>query len=89
MGYDQYRPRGAAIHSRLKGSAVQADERIGGDVVSIEGVVPDILQIGEGCGFASRCPEKMEKCTQFNPPLEEVAPAHYAACWLHTDERDA
>ena len=55
-------------------------------LIPIEGVVPDILQAGEGCGFTSRCPEKMAQCTRVNPPLTEVAPAHYAACWLHTDE---
>ena len=55
-------------------------------LVPIEGVVPDILQAGEGCGFESRCPEKMEQCTRLTPPLTEVAPEHYAACWLHTHE---
>lgn len=55
-------------------------------LVPIEGVVPNFLQVGEGCGFASRCPEKMEQCTRLTPPLTEVAPEHYAACWLHTDE---
>jgi oligopeptide/dipeptide ABC transporter ATP-binding protein len=60
-------------------------------LIPIEGVVPDILQAGEGCGFESRCPEKMEQCTRLTPPLTEVAPEHYAACWLHTheDERGA
>ncbi len=60
-------------------------------LIPIEGVVPDILQAGEGCGFESRCPEKMEQCTRLTPPLAEVAPEHYAACWLHTheDERGA
>ncbi len=56
-------------------------------LIPIEGVVPDILQVGEGCGFASRCPEKIKQCVHLNPPLEEVAPGHYAACWLHTDKR--
>jgi len=60
-------------------------------LIPIEGVVPDILQAGEGCGFESRCPEKMEQCTRLTPPLTEVAPEHYAACWLHArqDERGA
>ena len=60
-------------------------------LIPIEGVVPDILQAGEGCGFESRCPEKMEQCTRLTPPLTEVTPKHYAACWLHTheDERGA
>jgi len=55
-------------------------------LIPIEGVVPDILQAGEGCGFESRCPKKMEQCTRLSPPLTEVAPEHFAACWLNTDE---
>lgn len=55
-------------------------------LIPIEGVVPDILHAGEGCGFESRCPKKMEQCTRLSPPLREVAPEHFAACWLHTDE---
>jgi oligopeptide/dipeptide ABC transporter ATP-binding protein len=55
-------------------------------LIPIEGVVPGFLQAGEGCGFASRCPKKMEQCTRLNPSLTEVAVEHYAACWLHTDE---
>jgi len=55
-------------------------------LVPIKGVVPNFLQAGKGCGFASRCPEKMEQCTRLSPPLTEVVPEHYAACWLHTDE---
>ena len=55
-------------------------------LIPIEGVVPDILQVGDVCGFESRCPEKMETCVRFSPPLTEVAPEHYAACWLHTDK---
>jgi len=58
-------------------------------LIPIEGVVPDILQVGEGCGFLSRCPKKMEVCERLTPPLAEVAPEHYAACWLHMDEGGA
>ena len=57
-------------------------------LIPIEGVVPDILQAGKGCGFESRCPDKMEQCTRLNPPLTEVEPEHYAACWLHADEEE-
>ena len=60
-------------------------------LIPIEGVVPDVLSVGEGCGFESRCPDKSEQCLRSIPPLTEVAPEHYAACWLHTqeDERGA
>jgi oligopeptide/dipeptide ABC transporter ATP-binding protein len=48
----------------------------------IKGVVPDVLEIAQGCGFESRCPHTSEICRQQLPPLVEVAPAHYAACWI-------
>jgi len=39
----------------------------------------DLLQ--PGCSFASRCPYKIEKCAHESPPLMEVRPHHFAACW--------
>lgn len=49
----------------------------------ISGVVPDIQDVAGGCRFASRCPEKMDECSHSSPPLKEVAPNHYAACWKY------
>ncbi len=34
-----------------------------------------------GCTFASRCPYKIAKCDSARPPLIEVSPNHFAACW--------
>jgi peptide/nickel transport system ATP-binding protein len=39
----------------------------------------DLLQ--PGCNFASRCPYKIRKCELEPPPLIEVRPGHFAACW--------
>lgn len=55
-------------------------------LIPIKGVVPEIMQVGQGCGFESRCPEKMEICARTTPPLVEVAPGHFAACWHHVKE---
>ena len=55
-------------------------------LVPIKGVVPDVLEMGEGCGFQTRCPHTTEICERQMPPLIEVAPGHYAACWIHTGE---
>ena len=55
-------------------------------LVPIEGVVPDVLEMGEGCGFQTRCPHTTKICERQMPPLIEVAPSHYAACWIHTGE---
>jgi oligopeptide/dipeptide ABC transporter ATP-binding protein len=52
-------------------------------LIPIEGMVPDLLDVEGGCGFESRCPNTTETCTREDPPLKEIAPGHYAACWLH------
>jgi len=39
----------------------------------------DILQ--PGCIFKNRCPYKIKKCEIESPPLLEVRPNHFAACW--------
>ena len=50
---------------------------------SIEGTVPDLLRLPEGCRFEPRCPRSMAICKSEMPPLTEVAPGHWAACWLY------
>ncbi len=50
----------------------------------ITGVVPDPLDMPQGCPFHPRCPHVMEVCQQEMPPLIEVVPEHAAACWLHS-----
>jgi peptide/nickel transport system ATP-binding protein len=51
-----------------------------GRLASIEGTVPDPLNLPPGCRFAPRCPFAEARCDQ-PPPLAEVAPGHSAACW--------
>jgi oligopeptide/dipeptide ABC transporter ATP-binding protein len=55
-------------------------------LVPIKGVVPDVLEMGEGCGFQTRCPHTTHICNRQMPPLVEVDPNHYAACWIHSGE---
>lgn len=55
-----------------------------GDLYSIPGMPPDLLNPPKGCAFADRCPYAMKICKQELP--EEVHFAeegHYAACWLY------
>lgn len=49
----------------------------------IKGVVPDPLDAPPGCGFEPRCPKSMKVCEADVPSLKEVAPNHWAACWLY------
>jgi oligopeptide/dipeptide ABC transporter ATP-binding protein len=52
-------------------------------LVPIEGVVPDLLNAMEGCGFASRCSYTREICKRQIPVLRELAPKHRVACLLY------
>ena len=36
-----------------------------------------------GCKFHPRCPYAMDVCKEKEPPLEEVQPGHFTACWLY------
>lgn len=39
-----------------------------------------------GCRFARRCPYVMDICVEQPPPLYEVGPKQYAACFLYRDQ---
>jgi oligopeptide/dipeptide ABC transporter ATP-binding protein len=48
---------------------------------TIEGLVPNPLAMPQGCRFNPRCPFAVERCRVEEPPLAEVRPGHFAACW--------
>lgn len=47
----------------------------------IPGTPPDLLHPPAGCRFHPRCPVVMEKCKHERPPLLEIDPGHWSACW--------
>jgi oligopeptide/dipeptide ABC transporter ATP-binding protein len=49
----------------------------------IPGIVPSLLNLPQGCKFASRCPKVMALCEEKEPPLEQVGAEHLSACWLN------
>jgi peptide/nickel transport system ATP-binding protein len=50
-------------------------------LAAIEGIVPNPLSMPQGCRFNPRCPFAIDKCRREEPPLMEVRPGHFAACW--------
>ena len=54
--------------------------RFGRPLVSIDGVPPDLRQVGEGCRFAPRCSHAIANCQTQEPGLEEREPGHLVAC---------
>jgi peptide/nickel transport system ATP-binding protein len=47
---------------------------------AIPGIVPNILELEQGCKYCSRCPKKMEICESQEPVLEEIKPGHFLRC---------
>jgi len=68
----------------LLGSLPRVDQRERRRLISIEGLPPVLYQKPTLCPFAPRCVYKVERCMQENPPLMQVGPDHFAACWVDT-----
>jgi peptide/nickel transport system ATP-binding protein len=65
---------GGAEAARTVGGARQR-------LAEIPGTVPSLIEPIPGCAFAPRCSFATARCRSEAPPLEEKAPAHFAACW--------
>ncbi|HIQ02673.1 MAG TPA: ABC transporter ATP-binding protein [Anaerolineales bacterium] len=58
--------------------------RLVGDTLKImRGSPPDLIQPPPGCRFHPRCSHAFEPCPFEEPPLTEVRPGRWVACWLH------
>lgn len=53
------------------------------ELIDIPGSPPDLSKLHTGCRFVERCPFAEGKCFEKHPPLEEVEPDHYSACYRH------
>jgi oligopeptide/dipeptide ABC transporter ATP-binding protein len=51
------------------------------DEIVLAGEVPTALNPPSGCHFHPRCPMVMPQCSEEEPPLTEVAPNHWVACY--------
>jgi peptide/nickel transport system ATP-binding protein len=58
---------------------------------AIAGNVPNALAFPSGCRFHPRCPvgHDLPRCRDEEPPLREVQPRHWAACWECPGHADA
>lgn len=52
-------------------------------VPRLSGDVPNPIAPPPGCRFHTRCPHAMDRCRREAPAFSEVAPGHFAACFLH------
>ncbi|MFT4605213.1 MAG: oligopeptide/dipeptide ABC transporter ATP-binding protein [Rhodothermales bacterium] len=52
------------------------------DRIVLQGDIPSPMAIPSGCAFRSRCHLAEPRCAEERPPLEEVNPGHWKACWV-------
>ena len=52
-------------------------------LVTIPGMIPDPLQLPNGCHFEPRCSKALERCRCKYPPEKEVTPGHRVRCWRY------
>ena len=64
----------------LLSSVPRVDVSRGGDLVSIDGSPPNLLQAPTACPFAPRCPLAAEPCMDGEPELVDHGNGHFAAC---------
>ena len=58
-----------------------------GRLTQIEGAMPRLTEIPQGCAFNPRCPQSFERCHAARPDLMPTGGATQAACWLYEGER--
>jgi len=56
-----------------------------GDLKSIKGNVPDLVNPPSGCRFHPRCEMAMERCRKEFPRISKVGEHHFVACYLYPD----
>ncbi|MDP9316188.1 MAG: ABC transporter ATP-binding protein [Chloroflexota bacterium] len=53
------------------------------ELSTIPGTVPNLLNLPPGCRFASRCPYRMSRCDEEEPPLIKLEGNRLVRCWLY------
>jgi oligopeptide/dipeptide ABC transporter ATP-binding protein len=65
----------------LLSSVPVADPTLKRPEIILEGEVPSPINPPAGCHFHPRCSSRTAECSELEPPLREVSPAHYATCF--------
>jgi len=73
----------------LMASIPSLDSQRGEALSTIEGTVPGLRNLPNGCRFHPRCPHAATRCREDAPEMREVADAHRAACHWSAGELDA
>lgn len=76
------------LHPYTK-SLLKATPRLKGDINKLEpikGIVPNPINIPQGCSFHPRCSDCYNECSQSQPHLMEVEKDHFVSCLKYSGE---
>ena len=57
-------------------------------LIPIKGLMPDPVNLPEGCRFHPRCNQACEKCSLARPHMVEIEPGHFVNCHLMVPETE-
>ena len=57
-------------------------------LIPIKGLMPDPVNLPEGCRFHPRCNQVCEKCSRERPHMVEIEPGHFVNCHLMVPETE-
>jgi len=83
---DTYRDPRHPYTLGLLQSVPRLDEPKKAKLIPIEGSPPDLIHLPPGCPFRPRCRFSVDRCAEETPPLIEVNPGHFTACWVDVTE---
>jgi peptide/nickel transport system ATP-binding protein len=66
-------------------SIPRIDEKLGGKLLTIKGMPPDLTNLPPGCKFHPRCRFTVDRCLTEEPELMTVGPQHESRCWVQMD----
>jgi oligopeptide/dipeptide ABC transporter ATP-binding protein len=71
-------------HPYTKGlmGAIPSIEKKNQKLITIRGMVPNLIYPPSGCRFHPRCDQRLEVCDKIKPLLNEIADKYYIACHL-------
>lgn len=50
--------------------------------ILLQGEIPSPINLPQGCRFYSRCPYRMDRCREVDPPFKKLDEDHWIACHL-------
>lgn len=67
----------------LLSAALPSHPDVKRDEIILTGEVPSPLAVPPGCRFHPRCPAVMPRCSEIDPEVRALGPAHQVACHLY------